>query len=396
MNTTAMPAKSESGRGADFLGLLYIAVCTLGILYAPQPLLNVIREEFGTSEASAGLVMSVALLPLGIAPLLYGPLLGRVSPRSLLTGAVLLLGCSGILLFFAPSFPLLLAGRFVQGLLIPAIFTTVMASISTKYHGADLQRAMALYIGATIFGGMVGRMVAGLVSTLFDWRLALLCVAFMILPAVWFLTHLPGEPKTQPVKHRFSEFGAVLREPGVASLMLIEGCTFFVFVAIANLVPFRMDQIGGGASEFRIALMYSSYAVGMALAFGSRRVIKYFGSETKALLAGLTLYVASFLGFTVPDVTVLFGMMFLMSLGQFTEHTIAPGLINRLSTRDKGMVNGLYLAFYYGGGVLGSYVPVLVYDTWGWNVCIFMLTGMLCLALFMAQRLRSLVTTAQE
>ena len=383
----------EPKRVKGFLGLLYIAVCTLAVLYAPQPLLNVLRQDFGISEADAGLAISVTLLPLGIAPLAYGALLGRLSSRTLLTGAVLLLGLSGVLLYVAPNYPLFLAGRFVQGLIIPAIFTAVMAAISTKFQGAYLQRAMALYIGATIFGGMAGRLLSGFISSLYGWRVALLLISLSMLPALWFLIHVRPETRPKGGWPRFSDFAAVLREPGVRDIMLIEACTFFVFVGIANLVPFRMEAIGGGASEFRVGLMYSSYTVGIALALWSRRVIGLYGGEMRALMAGLGIYILSFAGFATTNVSVLFVMMFLMSLGQFTEHTIAPGLVNRLSSKDKGMVNGLYLAFYYGGGVLGSYLPGLVHDAYGWNVCLAGFMVLLLVAAALAWRVRTLTTS---
>jgi len=31
------------------------------------------------------------------------------------------------------------------------------------------------------------------------------------------------------------------------------------------------------------------------------------------------------------------------------------------------VVNGIYLAFYYSGGVLGSYLPGFVYRCFGWS-----------------------------
>lgn len=42
------------------------------VLYAPQPMLSELAERFMVSEAEAGLLVSVTLIPLAIAPLSYG------------------------------------------------------------------------------------------------------------------------------------------------------------------------------------------------------------------------------------------------------------------------------------------------------------------------------------
>lgn len=55
----------------------------MAALYTPQPLLPVLATEFGVGEARASLLISVAMLPLAIAPIAYGFLLQRVSARHL-------------------------------------------------------------------------------------------------------------------------------------------------------------------------------------------------------------------------------------------------------------------------------------------------------------------------
>jgi len=51
----------------------------------------------------------------------------------------------------------------------------------------------------------------------------------------------------------------------------------------------------------------------------------------------------------------------------FLVHATASGWLNKLAGSSKGVVNGLYVAFYYGGGVVGSSLPGLVYHGYGWS-----------------------------
>ncbi len=380
---TTVPQESPQ-RTKDFLWLIYITATTLSILYAPQPLLTVLAQEFTVSEANAGLAISVVMIPLCIAPIFYGVLLSKIPARTILLSAVAILGLSGIPIYFAESYSAFLAVRGLQGIVIPAVFTAVMARISLKFQGPYLQRAMALYIGATIFGGVWGRVISGFVSTYMGWRFALLAVSLLLLPALYFLWNLKPAVTVQKGGLHLHDMTAVFREKTVRSLMLIEGCTFFVFAGIANLLPFRMQAIGEGTSELFISLMYSTYAVGIVIALYSKKIIAYFGNEIRVLLLGLAIFFTTFIGFLVPSQLVLFVMMLLMCTGQFTEHSIAPGLVNRYSQADKGLVNGMYLATYYGGGIMGSYLPGLVYESFGWYACIALFMVVLFMALLLA------------
>ncbi len=364
-----------------FLGLLYVAAFTFAALYGPQPLLSAIRNEYTALSASTvTLLMTVTILPLSVAPLVYGAFLRVLPARSLLIGCTAALGLAGVGIFLSRSFGLLLFFRLIQGLLIPAILTCLMAHISAKFKGTELQRALAVYIGMTILGGLGGRTLAGFAATLLDWRAALLIVNLGLLPGVPLLLRLKSRSQVSFAHVRPAEFLAILKTPGVPRLLLIDGCGFFVFAALANCLPFRLTELGQGISEWRISLMYLGYGIGALMAFGSRRIIAFFGGEVRAILAGVCLYLISLPGFLPGSMTAVFLTMCLICTGQFMEHSISPGLINRMAPQDKGAVNGLYLSCYYMGGALGSYLPGLIYTAWGWTVFILFLMASLLLS----------------
>jgi YNFM family putative membrane transporter len=51
------------------------------------------------------------------------------------------------------------------------------------------------------------------------------------------------------------------------------------------------------------------------------------------------------------------------------------------------VVNGLYVAFYYGGGAVGSYLPGYVYKGFGWSGFVAVLIAVLVVALLLAVHL---------
>ena len=153
-----------------FAHLLICSVFIFFVLYAPQPLLSLFASEFNVPPALAGSLMSVTMLPLAIAPLVYGLFLAKQNPLIILRIAMFILGVNCILFTVAPSFELLLLVRFIQGLTLPAALTAMTSFIGIRYSADALQKNMTLYIGSTIAGGYFGRVLAALFSDVWHWQ----------------------------------------------------------------------------------------------------------------------------------------------------------------------------------------------------------------------------------
>ena len=57
----------------------------------------------------------------------------------------------------------------------------------------------------------------------------------------------------------------------------------------------------------------------------------------------------------------------LVAVGTFLAQAIATGHVGRTATRDKAAASGIYLASYYAGGLVGSFVLGQVFDRLGWT-----------------------------
>ena len=121
-----------------FIHLLLCSVFTFFVLYGPQPILPLLAKSYQLTSAEAGLLMTATMLPLAIAPLLYGYLLLRINSLSLLRLALLLLAISCALFPLAQTFQQLLIIRFLHGLLLPAALTAMtITSIQYTYSWKD-------------------------------------------------------------------------------------------------------------------------------------------------------------------------------------------------------------------------------------------------------------------
>ena len=171
---------------SEVLPIIFNTILALSVLYAPQPLLPVLSQHFGVSRETAAALTTVTFIPLALAPLAYGYLLETVSPVRVLKFAVPLLALTELLFAATSSFSLLIFIRLIQGLLVPAILTSLMTYLSGRSSADTIQRVMAMYIAATIFGGVIGRATSGLIANLLGWRFSFVVLAITLI--LGFLT----------------------------------------------------------------------------------------------------------------------------------------------------------------------------------------------------------------
>ena len=130
-------------KNSDLLPIILNTILVLSALYAPQPLLPVLSREFAVSREAAAALTTVTFIPLALAPLAYGYLLETVSPVRVLKWAVPLLAVSELFFAATNGFSALLLIRLLQGLLVPAILTSLMTYLSGRSSADTVQRAMA-------------------------------------------------------------------------------------------------------------------------------------------------------------------------------------------------------------------------------------------------------------
>ena len=352
----------------EILPIIFNTILVLSALYAPQPLLPVLSQEFNVSREAAAALTTVTFIPLALAPLAYGYLLETVSPIRILKLAVAILAVTEILFAITTEFSLLIAIRLLQGLLVPAILTSLMTYLSGRSSADTVQRVMAIYIAATIFGGFVGRATSGLIANLFGWRFSFLALAVSLGIGFATLYRLPETSGLRMTRPQPQALLQVLRKPAFLPIYLSIFCLFLIFAAVMNFLPFRLTELSDQASELKIGLMYSGYMMGIVTSLGAPRFIAWVRGEIKTIRIGLFCLGLTLVGLAGQQIWLLFGMMFLFCAAMFLVHSTASGLVNRMAgSEHRGLVNGLYVAFYYAGGSVGSFAPGVVYRHFGWN-----------------------------
>jgi YNFM family putative membrane transporter len=362
--------------------VVYCTIVGFAVLYTTQPLLPLLAEQWHRPIGDTALLTTATMIPLALGPLMYGYVLEHVSTKHMLTASFSVLTLAQFALGLGPDYPVFLLLRTIQGLMLPAVFTALMTYSSAAGGQEKTRRNITIYIAATILGGYCGRVLTGLLTDLINWQAAFLFWAFAALVATWLTTRLASDPRLRLGKVHLAEIRELARRPiyaeGLASAFLL----FFVFAAVLNFLPFHMRDNDPGISQSAIALVYTGYLVGVAIALGSLRLIHLFGGERRTLVAGSLVYLLGTAAFALPGNQPAYVTMLVFAAGMFTLHSVLSAFLNHLETERKGLINGLYVSAYYTGGAMGSYFPGFIYQYIGWQAFVaFMLLLLVVLTL---------------
>lgn len=378
-----MPLKS-------FLAIIYTTLLTISALHMPQPLLPLLSKIFNVEMDTISLIMSATFIPLTIIPIVSGVILNFLSPKKMIFFSALIHAFIVIIISMSEAVHLVIFLRFLEGFMISIILTSNTTYIALKARKEKIQFYMSYYIAFATLGGLLGRVIGSGIATYLSWQACFQIMSvslLLVLPAVHFYLEDMKVPKADKSFLSLKKIKSILLEATNRKVYIAVFCLFFAFTGITNFLPFRIKSLFEGSSEMTIGLIYSGFITGIAISFIATKIIKFLGSERKTLLCGLFVYGIFLIMFSIPSLFLIFIVMFGFCSGMFLVHSVASGYLNKLATTQKSLVNGAYIAIYYSGGVLGSYLPGIVYKHFGWESFIVSLLFMVFVAILSILRL---------
>ena len=362
----------------DLFIIVYCIIIVLSVMYATQPLQPLLAKEFDISITKASQFTAVIMLFLAISPIIYGYILEKVNAKKMLINSSIVLFITNILLGLSSTYELFLLFRTIEALVVPAILTSLM-SILANIDKENIKFNMSIYVAATVFGGLLGRVFSGFIATNISYEYVFYSLSFAILISIYFINKLSYEGEATIVKPKISDVTSILKDKRFSTIYLLMFCVFFVFAGVLNVLPFRIKEISSNVSEFEISLLYLGYGMGILVSLNSKKIIKFFKNEVNTILFGLVFFMFITIFLTIPNILTMFVLIFFFCLGMFTVHSVSTGLANSMISSQKSLTSGMYLTFYYLGGAFGSYIPSLIYEKFGWDIVIYMF----CIILFL-------------
>lgn len=346
--------------------IFHLLLCSLFIffvLYAPQPLLGLFATQFSVSPAAAGSLMTATMVPLAIAPLIYGLILAKHNPLQILRYAMLGLAVSCIIFTLVPRFELLLLIRFIQGLILPAALTAMTTYIGMSYKADCMQKKMSLYIGSTIAGGYFGRVLAAVFADLWSWQSFYYVIAAGLILLALTMTNRTYQATKEP-QSPLSYLKQLATAP-ILKLYSAVFCMFFCFAALLNYLPFILQDTFLITNTRDIGFVYSGYLIGALASIATPWLLKR-SSGAWHLLSGVFIFYCGTILILMSNQLIIFLVAFTgFCAAMFMIHSTAAPLVNKISKAPASVTNGGYVSFYYSGGALGSFLPGLVYQQYG-------------------------------
>jgi YNFM family putative membrane transporter len=348
------------------------AVAVFADMYLTQPLLPELSREYGVSPAVAGTSVSSVVLAIALASSAYGPLgdfLGR--KRTMVAGSALL-ALSTLACAFAPSFPALVVLRAVQGVLVPAVSAVAVAYLGDLRGGRDPGALVGIYIGATVAGGLIGRVGSGLLAERFTWRGSFVAFALATLVATAALALFLRSPRPRPARDIGAAFADSYRAMGrhLSDLRLLGaffvGATmFFGFIGLFTYLPYLLTSPPFSLDTGTVAWFYASYLAGVLTAPVAGRLSRTV-SRRVLVAAGFAIALVGLALSAIASLWAIVAGTLVMNVGMFTAQAVAPAFVNVIAERAKGGANALYQAFYYVGAVFGSTLPGIAWERAAW------------------------------
>jgi len=362
--------------------IILTAILVLAMLYAPQPLAPLMANFFGVSTYKISWVMTLALTPLAIAPIFYGYLLEKFSLKKILVFSLFFCSILQILASLSTNFYIFLSLRTLQALFIPAVLTALLTLLMRI--GTNIQRNVALYVGATTFGGFLGRVFGSILADYFSWQIALDFFANLMLLCALAFCLIKNLHSNLDQNVCIKDFYPFFKKNKFKALFFCIFTMFFAFQSVVSFLPFHLNNTFTHISQTHIGLVYLGFLTGVLSSVLIKQTITFFRSNTNTAIFGLIVFIIGCLSMMIKNFYFLFLAMFVFCSGMFICHCIFSALLN-LNSSKKALANGLYLTFYYSGGVIGSIVPSLYYETLGWDfLCSFtaiLLLGSFCVFL---------------
>lgn len=333
---------------------------TFAILYSTQPLLPVFSQTFRISPASSSLTLSLTTGTLALALILSAIVSGHWGRKPIMGWSLLLSSCLSLLLGLSTNFNTLLELRVIQGLALAGLPSIAMAYVAEEFSPKSLGMIMGLYVSGTTIGGMFGRIVIGIVSDYFSWRVALSFVgAISILFSFWFWVALPAsshfQRKKLSIRTAGQSFWKQLKHPRLLCLFTMGFLLMGGFVTLFNYIGYQLTGAPYQLSQSTVSWIFivylcgtfSSAWMGQLADLKGKRVVLTCGMGT--MLAGLMITLCPQLWLKIVGTAIF-------TFGFFGSHSITSGWVGKLSGEYKAHASSLYLLFYYAGSsIVGTF-----------------------------------------
>ncbi|MEM1149820.1 MAG: multidrug effflux MFS transporter [Pseudomonadota bacterium] len=387
------PDSLKMGTGefvAMIAGLMALNALAIDVML---PALDDIAAALGVANANdQQLVIYAYIAGFGVPQLVWGPMTDRYGRRAIIFLGLIGYAITGLACMVAPSFGVLLAMRFCQGVFASACRVVAVSIVRDIFAGRGMARVMSLvmtiFMVVPILAPSIGQAI--LFVAPWEWTFGVLTLVALII-LVWAWVRLPEtlpEARRRPFNpgQTISNYRDVFRDPDTLGYMLASGVIFgslFAFIGSSEQVMTEVFALGDS-----FVLWFAAVAGVLSIAnFTNSRLVERVGMRRMSqgsliafIALGLILLV---LMNTVGQEFALFFPLFALMFGCFG---MIGSNFNAMAMESQGKIAGTASAAYgFFTTTLSSMIGWLIgrqYDGTVFPLIIgFVVLGLVCLAI---------------
>ncbi len=244
------------------------------------PVFPEMQKTLNISQFQVGLTITLFSIPAGICIPILGFLSDKIGRKLIIVPSLILYAFGGVISGIAPiiyqqqAYPLLLAGRVVQGIGAAGTGPIAMALVSDIFTGNQRSQAQGSVEAANGLGKVISPILGSLIALLF-WYAIFFVYAALAIPialAVWFLIK---EPKPKQKNNSFANYFQ-----GIKKVFSQSGKSLIGSYLAASIVLFTLFGILSYLSDI------------LEVEYGLKGVIKGFALAGPVLAMSITSFVS--------------------------------------------------------------------------------------------------------
>ncbi|MEC0268948.1 MFS transporter [Paenibacillus anseongense] len=373
------------------------AACGLIVanLYYSQTLVGPISTALGLPSGAAGLIVTLTQIGYVAGLLFIVPLSDKIENRRLIVTSLAIVVLALILAAVSSNSALFLTAALLIG--SGSVVAQILVPLAA-YLSSDQQRGRVVgnVMSGLLLGIMLARPISSMIAGIWGWRtIFVLSAAVMALLAFSLAKVLPKRKPESTLT--YTQLVASLIElfkknPILRRRAFYQACLFGSFSLFWTTVPLRLaDEYGmsqQGIALFALVGVAGAIAAPIAGRLADKGLTKAItiGAIVTAILSFLL--IALFHNGSLFSLILLFVVAVTLDMAVSGNLVASQRIIFSLGNEARGRFNGLFMAIFFIGGAVGSFLGGLTYAHGGWvsSACIGVALTFIAFLYFLTER----------
>lgn len=356
--------------------LFFVVSIIFSTIYTPQAILPTLEKVFNSSIAGTNSLLFGMIFTLMITTPFYIIVSNHWRKKKIMVYATFFLFIAVTISVFATNFYVLLFSRILQGIFIPGITAIMLSYVQDIYPEKIRGLGMGIYMSATSFGAVNGRLLTGWITSFYSWRIAFATLSILLLIAlIGMIYGLPSDNKKNIRKKIIKQKNILnyMFNIKITSILIIPTVVFFSFMAITTFATYHLAEPPFNLTSGELGNLFLVLLVGVFISPITGKYSDKIG-RVKILFFGIFILILGIILSLIQSYLFVIIGFGLVTAGMFSVQSVVPTYLGDLVPNDRATLAILYQTFFYLGGALGTLVPALVWESYHFiGVAIFCL-----------------------